>query len=100
MSAMDKSKIKREICDRITKLSYKRPKTEKEHNMIHGAKIELEDLLETIRASDGNTDNVSTELSINYDGLLDAVNCEVCGTKLSEQEKEGGNCCDECWLRN
>ena len=53
MSAMDKSKIKREICDRITKLSYKRPKTEKEHNMIYGAKIELEDLLETIRASEG-----------------------------------------------
>jgi len=61
MSAMDNSKIKREICDRITKLSYKRPKTEKEHNKIVGAKLELEDLLETIRASEGNIDNARTE---------------------------------------
>ena len=38
---------------------------------------------------------------INYDTVLDAVNCEVCGTKLSEQEKgRVENCCDECWLRN
>ena len=66
---MDKCKIKREICDRITKLSYKRPKTEKEHDMIYGAKIELEDLLETIKSSDGNTDDASTEPSINYDGV-------------------------------
>ena len=38
--------------------------------------------------------------NINYDTVLEAVNCKVCGTKLSEQEKEGGNCCDACWLRN
>ncbi len=37
---------------------------------------------------------------INYEPMLDAVNCEVCGKELTEQEKEGGNCCDECWLRN
>lgn len=38
--------------------------------------------------------------NINYDTVLETVNCAVCGKELTEQEKEGGNCCDECWLRN
>ena len=38
--------------------------------------------------------------NINYDTVLEVVNCAVCGKELTEQEKEGGNCCDECWLRN
>ena len=52
----------------------------------------LHDHLQEVEARD--------EQSINYDGMLDAVNCAVCGKELTEQEKEGGNCCDECWLRN
>lgn len=38
--------------------------------------------------------------NINYDTVLEAVNCAICGKELTEQEKECGNCCDECWLRN
>lgn len=38
--------------------------------------------------------------NIAYEPVLEVVNCAVCGKELTEQEKEGGNCCDECWLRN
>lgn len=50
---------------------------------------------------EANVDNKDHEPSINYDGVLDAVNCVGCGSELTEHEKKnGGNCCDDCWLRN
>ena len=36
--------------------------------------------------------------NINYDTVLEAVNCVVCGKKLAERERFESNCCDECWL--
>ena len=72
--------------------------TEKPLKWWIGNKIVPND--EDLEPCEGKNVDASAEPSINYDGVLDAVNCEVCGTKISEQEREGGNCCDACWLRN